>query len=59
MIFRENRQVGDTKDSAGHTARSDTSHQNVDGKSLTSTRKMQTIEKAEDHLNPKMAKSEE
>ena len=40
--IQENRKVGDTKDSAGRA--SDTSHQNVDGESPTSMRKMQTAE---------------
>ena len=47
---QENRKVEDTKDRAGRAARSDTSHQNVDGESLTSMRKMQTTENAEDNL---------
>ena len=43
---REKREVGDDKDSAGHAARSDTSRQNVAGKSHASMRKMQTAEKS-------------
>ena len=46
----ENRKVGDIKDRAGRAARSDTSHQNVDGESLSPMRKMQTAENAEDNL---------
>ena len=50
--IRENGMVGDTRDSAGRAARSDTSRQNVDGGvSLTSMRKMQTAEEAEDNMN--------
>ena len=57
---RESRLVRDTKDIAGRAATSDTSHQNVDGESLTSTRKMQTAENTEDNLNQrKTEKSEE
>ena len=47
---QENRKVEDTKDRAGRAARSDTSYQTVDGESLTSMRKMQTAENAEDNL---------
>ena len=51
---RENREVGDTKDSARHAAKWDTRRrQNVDGESLASRRKMPTAEKAEDNLNKK------
>ena len=49
-MFMKNRKFGDTKDRAGRAARSDTSYQNVDGKSLTSMRKVQTAENAEDNL---------
>ena len=49
--LRKNRKVGDTKDRAGRAARSDTGHEEVDGASLTSTRKRQTAEKAGDNLN--------
>ena len=51
--FGRTRRVGDTMDSAGHAARSDTSHQSVNGESLASVRKMQTVEKAEDTLTQK------
>ena len=48
------------KNSAGRAAMSDTSHQNVDGETPSSTRKMQAAEKAVDNLNQqKMEKSEE
>ena len=47
---QKNRKVGDTKDRARRAARSDTCHQNVDGESLSSMRKMQTAENAEDNL---------
>ena len=58
--FQENRKVWDTKDSAGRAARSDTSHENVSGRSTGSMRKMQVTEKAEDNLNQKtMEKPEE
>ena len=58
-IFRRTERFGDTKDSAGRAARSDTSHQNVDGESLASVRRMPTAEKAEDNLNQKeMVESE-
>ena len=50
---REKREVGDDKDSAGHAARSDTSRQNVAGKSHASMRKMQ---KPEDNLNQKRSR---
>ena len=50
---REKRKVGDDKDSAGHAARSDTSRQNVAGKSHASMRKMQ---KPEDNLNQKRSR---
>ena len=43
--IQENRKVGDSRDSAGRAARSDTSRENVDGESPTSSRKMQTAEK--------------
>ena len=42
--IRENRKVGDTKGSTVFAARSDRSHQNVDGESPTSTRKTQESE---------------
>ena len=58
--LRKNRKVGDTKDRAGRAARSDTGHEEVDGASLTSTRKRQTADKAVDNLiQKKMEKSEE
>ena len=42
--FRENRKVGDINDTGGHAVEPDTSRQNVDGESLVSTRKMQTVQ---------------
>ena len=44
--IQENRKVGDSRDSAGRAARSDTSRENVDEESPTSSRKMQTAEKS-------------
>ena len=57
--YSKNRKVGDTGDSSGRAARSDTSHQNVDGESLTSMREMQPAEKMEDRLNQKKMETSE
>ena len=58
--IQENRNVGDTKDSGGRAASSDTRHQEVDEESPTSMSEMQTAEKAKNNLNQKkMEKSEE
>ena len=58
--IQENRKVVKTKHSAGRAARSDTSHQNVDGEPPTSMRKIQTAEKADDNvILKKTEKSEE
>ena len=48
-------QKGDTRDSVGCAVQSDTRHQNVDGKSLTST-KMPTAEEEEDNVSQRRIK---
>ena len=59
--IQENRKVGDSRDSAGRAARSDTSRENVDEESPTSSREdADSPKKAEHNLNQKKTeKSEE